>query len=296
MSSPSPDFITRSRGAPVADATQVGLTAAEMAACVKVRRLGRGIFGAVHLGLLPNGKFVAVKEIFVDDDRSRSETATKEDELLRRLSHPNIAQYFGCDWFNGADPDGPSLRIFIEFAPIGSLRYIVSTVKLTEPQVISYARQILFGLKYLHDQGVVHCEIKCDNILVDAAGTAKLADFGCSKLIEALAGRSRFDCTTRGATAFWMAPEVLRNEAYETKADIWAFGCTVVEMLNRGNVCSQLYYNGTPHIATVADLCPQNPDDASELCRSFLARCLVRDARDRAAVDELLAHPWISRS
>jgi serine/threonine protein kinase len=296
-------LVTRFATALVTDATDVGLTAAEMAACVKVRRLGRGAFGVVHLGRLPNDKRVVLKEIFIRD-RSPLEAAMKEAGLLRRLSHPNIVQHLGCCYFDDAgSPDGPSVRIFMELAEKGSLRAVVVAGKLTEPQAIYYARQILSGIKYLHTRSppVIHRDIKCDNILIDAANTAKLADFGCSKLIEIATGHSRLGCNTLTGTPFWMAPEVIRvtgGDSYGTKADIWSFGCTVVEMLNGGKVYSKPFANGMAAMHQIAneDLYPDIPGDASDLCRSFLARCLVREARDRAAVDELLAHPWITQT
>uniref|UniRef100_A0A2N9I832 Protein kinase domain-containing protein n=1 Tax=Fagus sylvatica TaxID=28930 RepID=A0A2N9I832_FAGSY len=100
---------------------------------------------------------------------------------------------------------------------------------LRDSQVSAYTRQILHGLKYLHDRNVVHRDIKCANILVDANGSVKLADFGLAKATKLN------DVQSCKGTAFWMAPEVVnrKNHGYGLPADIWSLGCTVLEMLTR---------------------------------------------------------------
>lgn len=80
------------------------------------------------------------------------------------------------------------------------------------------------GLEYLHDNGVVHRDIKGGNVLVAADGAAKLSDFGHSKRIESMAGES-----IRG-TPYWMAPEVVRGQGCTPACDIWSLGCTFIEI------------------------------------------------------------------
>ncbi|XP_024162277.1 mitogen-activated protein kinase kinase kinase 3 isoform X5 [Rosa chinensis] len=94
-----------------------------------------------------------------------------------------------------------SLYVCMEHAPNGSIRQLYQRSCLSYSRVSKYTKEILLGLKYLHDHNVVHRDIKCANILVDAYGSAKLADFGLAK-----------------GTAFWMAPEVfsakMKNQGY----------------------------------------------------------------------------------
>jgi serine/threonine protein kinase len=100
---------------------------------------------------------------------------------------------------------------------------------LMESQVSHYTRQILQGLKYVHSCNVIHRDLKCANILVTEFGNIKLAGFGLSIMedSQSLKPGSR--------SSYWMAPEIAnrRSGGYDSRADIWSFGCTVVEMLLR---------------------------------------------------------------
>ncbi|KAI5435906.1 Mitogen-activated protein kinase kinase kinase 1, variant 4 [Lathyrus oleraceus] len=98
--------------------------------------------------------------------------------------------------------DESNLYIFIEFVTKGSLLSLYRRYKFRDSQVSAYTRQILNGLKYLHDRNIVHRDIKCANILVDANGSVKVADFGLAKAIKLN------DVKSCQGTAFWMAPEV----------------------------------------------------------------------------------------
>ncbi|KAG5496766.1 hypothetical protein JIQ42_03599 [Leishmania sp. Namibia] len=254
--------------------------------------LGKGSYGTVHLGILTNGKLVAVKYVNVVSESPEALASVEaEVNMLRELSHPNIIRYFGAHTIQD------TMLVFMEFAVGGSLTSIVRKfTHLTEPVMQLYTFQILKGLQYLHDKGVVHRDIKGENILIDGYGVAKLADFGCSKSLANIANASQVGCGTLVGSPFWMAPEVIRSEAYGTKADIWSVGCTVVEMLNGGeppwreefdNVYSAMFYVGSTN-----DI-PQIPEETSETCRDFLFRCFERDVMKRASADELLQHPWL---
>ncbi|CAD2217956.1 Protein tyrosine kinase/Protein kinase domain containing protein, putative [Angomonas deanei] len=254
--------------------------------------LGKGSYGTVHLGILSNGRLVAVKYVnIVNESHEVLDSVKAEVDVLKQLSHPNIIRYYGAHLIED------TMLVFMEFAVGGSLTSILRKFsELTEPVMQLYTYQILRGLRYLHDKGVVHRDIKGENILIDGFGVAKLADFGCSKSLANIANGSHLGCGTLVGSPFWMAPEVIRSEAYGTKADIWSVGCTVVEMLNRGeppwreefdNVYSAMFYVGSTN-----DI-PQIPEKTSDLCRGFLHRCFERDVAKRATADELLSHPWL---
>ncbi|KAG5498807.1 hypothetical protein JKF63_03096 [Porcisia hertigi] len=254
--------------------------------------LGKGSYGTVHLGILTNGKLVAVKYVNVVSESPEALASVKaEVNMLRELSHPNIIRYFGAHTIHD------TMLVFMEFAVGGSLTSIVRKfTHLTEAVMQLYTFQILRGLQYLHGKGVVHRDIKGENILIDGYGVAKLADFGCSKSLANIANAGQVGCGTLVGSPFWMAPEVIRSEAYGTKADIWSVGCTVVEMLNGGeppwreefdNVYSAMYYVGSTNGI------PRIPEDTSDTCRDFLFLCFERDVMKRASADELLRHPWL---
>jgi serine/threonine protein kinase len=116
-----------------------------------------------------------------------------------------------------------SYQLFLEFAPGGSLADQVSRAGgLDEYNIQAYAADVARGLAYLHGQSMVHGDIKARNVVIGADGRAKLADFGCAR--KAGCG------PIIGGTPAFMAPEVARGEEQGPAADVWALGCTVIEM------------------------------------------------------------------
>ncbi|KAK4789218.1 hypothetical protein SAY86_020537 [Trapa natans] len=166
----------------------------------KCELLGRGYFGSVYEAISHDGSFFAVKEVSLLDQgpegKKKILQLEQEIALLSRFEHENIVQYYGTA------KDDSNLYIFIEIMK-DSLARLYKKYDLKESQISVYTRQILQGLKYLHDQAIVHRDIKCANILVDASGYVKLADFGLAK------ATTLNDIKSCKGTPFWMAPEVL---------------------------------------------------------------------------------------
>ncbi|KAF2320250.1 hypothetical protein GH714_026422 [Hevea brasiliensis] len=211
----------------------------------------------------------------------------QEIALLSQFNHPNIVQYYGTD------KDETKLYIFLELVSNGSLAEIYSRYHLKDSQVAAYTRQILHGLKYLHEHNVIHRDIKCANMLVNVGGTVKLADFGLAKVTEF----NNLIKSCKG-TPCWMAPEVVnlkRTGGYGLPADIWSLGCTVLEMLIRKPPYShlepaQVLYKigrGEP---------PPVPDFLSGLSQDFILQCLQVNPDDRPTAAQLLDHPFVKRS
>ncbi|XP_057998875.1 E3 ubiquitin-protein ligase UPL5-like isoform X3 [Hevea brasiliensis] len=260
----------------------------------KGRLLGRGSFGSVYEGYAAGGFFFAVKEVQLLDQGNQENQAKQciyqieqEIALLSQFNHPNIVQYYGTD------KDETKLYIFLELVSNGSLTEIYSRYHLKDSQVAAYTRQILHGLKYLHEHNVIHRDIKCANILVNVGGTVKLADFGLAKVTEF----NNLIKSCKG-TPCWMAPEVVnlkRTGGYGLPADIWSLGCTVLEMLIRKPPYShlepaQVLYKigrGEP---------PPVPDFLSGLSQDFILQCLQVNPDDRPTAAQLLDHPFVKRS
>ncbi|KAL5128572.1 Mitogen-activated protein kinase kinase kinase 1 [Glycine soja] len=250
--------------------------------------LGRGSFGSVYEGISEDGFFFAVKEVSLLDQGNQGRQSVyqleQEIALLSQFEHENIVQYIGTEM------DASNLYIFIELVTKGSLRNLYQRYNLRDSQVSAYTRQILHGLKYLHDRNIVHRDIKCANILVDANGSVKLADFGLAKA-------TKFnDVKSCKGTAFWMAPEVVKgkNTGYGLPADIWSLGCTVLEMLT-GQIpyshleCMQALFRigrGEP---------PHVPDSLSRDARDFILQCLKVDPDERPSAAQLLNHTFVQR-
>ncbi|KAK1354034.1 Protein kinase domain-containing protein [Heracleum sosnowskyi] len=243
--------------------------------------LGRGSYGSVYEGITDGGFFLAVKEVsLLDQGVQGKQSIYQEISLLSKFEHENIVQYYGtCR-------DESTLYIFLELASKGSLLNLYHQYKLGDAPVSAYTRQILLGLKYLHDQNVVHRDIKCANILVDTNGIVKLADFGLAKSTNLKEMQS---CK---GTAFWMAPEVIRKRGYGLPADIWSLGCTVLEMLT-----SQLPYHPLECMQAVYrignSIPPDVPASISKVARDFILQCLQIDPSSRPTAAQLLDHPFV---
>lgn len=162
--------------------------------------------------------------------------------------------------------------------------------------------QVLHGLLYLHDQGVIHRDIKGANILTTKEGLVKLADFGVAAKKDGLHESSVV------GTPYWMAPEVIELSGATTASDIWSLGCTVIELLDG----KPPYHKLQPMPALfriVNDDHPPLPEGASPVCiyrtagcfmlttlqvvRDFLMQCFQKDPNLRVSAKKLLKHPWI---
>ncbi|XP_041016336.1 mitogen-activated protein kinase kinase kinase 1 [Juglans microcarpa x Juglans regia] len=249
--------------------------------------LGRGSFGSVYEGISEDGILLAVKEVSLLDQGSQGNESVSQLEqeiaLLSQFEHENIVQYYGTA------KDESKLYIFLELVK-GSLLRLYESYSLRDSQVSPYTRQILHGLKYLHDRNVVHRDIKCANILVDASGSVKLADFGLAKA-------TKFnDLLSCKGTPFWMAPEVVnrRNQGYGLPADIWSLGCTVLEMLTR-----RIPYSDWEPMAALFKIGkgepPPVPDSLSTDARHFILQCLQAKPDRRPTAAQLLDHPFVKR-
>ncbi|KAJ1389657.1 Serine-threonine/tyrosine-protein kinase, catalytic domain [Sesbania bispinosa] len=249
--------------------------------------IGKGAYGRVYKGLdLENGDFVAIKQVSLENIAQEDlNIIMQEIDLLKNLNHKNIVKYLG------SLKTKSHLHIILEYVENGSLANIIKPNKFgpfPESLVAVYIAQVLEGLVYLHEQGVIHRDIKGANILTTKEGLVKLADFGvATKLTEA-------DVNTHSVvgTPYWMAPEVIEMSGVCAASDIWSVGCTVIELLT----CVPPYYDLQPMPALfriVQDEHPPIPDSLSPDITDFLHQCFKKDARQRPDAKTLLSHPWI---
>lgn len=162
--------------------------------------LGSGSYGDVYKGLTNDAFSFAVK-VAPLSEKGKQKQLDHEISVLSHLKHKNIVQYLG------KDKDEKNLYLFLEFMPEGSLSTVYHKYSLKESHVAAYTRQILKALKYLHSKKVIHRDIKGANILVNAEGTVKLADFGMAK------DTRKDPAISRKGTPHWMAPEVIKDGA-----------------------------------------------------------------------------------
>ena len=245
--------------------------------------LGKGAFGSVFRALnMGTGETVAVKQVKLADlPKSELRVITLEIDLLKNLDHPNIVKY------RGFVKSAEALNIILEYCENGSLHSISKNFgKFPENLVGLYMSQVLHGLLYLHEQGVIHRDIKGANILTTKQGLVKLADFGVATRTTTLHESSVV------GTPYWMAPEVIELSGATTASDIWSLGCTVIELLDG----KPPYHKLQPMHALfriVNDDHPPLPEGASPVVRDFLMQCFQKDPNLRVSARKLLKHPWI---
>ncbi|KFK38038.1 hypothetical protein AALP_AA3G062200 [Arabis alpina] len=258
--------------------------------------IGSGAFGRVYMGMnLDSGELLAIKQVLIAPNSASKEKTQghireleEEVQLLKNLSHPNIVRYLGTV------RESDSLNILMEFVPGGSISSLLEKFgSFPEPVIIMYTKQLLLGLEYLHENGIMHRDIKGANILVDNKGCIRLADFGASKKVVELA-------TVNGAksmkgTPYWMAPEVILQTGHSFSADIWSVGCTVIEMATGKPPWSEQYqqFAAVLHIGRTKAH-PPIPEDLSPEAKDFLLKCLHKEPSLRLSASQLLQHPFVT--
>lgn len=151
----------------------------------------------------------------------------EEVDLLKALKHVNTVAYLGTCFEENV------VSIFMEFVPGGSISSIINHLgPLPEIVFCKYTKQILQGVAYLHENCVVHRDIKGNNVMLTPTGQIKLIDFGCVKCLAwaGLNGTHSDMLKSMHGTPYWMAPEVINDSGYGWKSDVWSIGCTVFEM------------------------------------------------------------------
>ncbi|EKV19664.1 Protein kinase (Chm1), putative [Penicillium digitatum Pd1] len=268
----------------------------------KQRKIGQGASGSVYVARVkenaPSGVAselyrtygprcqVAIKQM---DLRSqpRKELIVNEIIVMKDSQHPNIVNFL--DSF--LPESSNELWVVMEFMEGGALTDVIdNNPVITEGQIATICAETCRGLAHLHNQSIIHRDIKSDNVLLDRVGHVKITDFGfCAKLTEHKNKRA-----TMVGTPYWMAPEVVKQKEYGPKVDCWSLGIMAIEMIEseppylNEEPLKALYLiatNGTPRL--------KKPEKLSKELKSFLSVCLCVNVQSRASADELLAHEFL---
>ncbi|TPX75468.1 hypothetical protein CcCBS67573_g03267 [Chytriomyces confervae] len=248
-------------------------------------KIGQGASGLVstaHPTYNPTS-VVAIKQMNLEK-QPKQELIINEILVMREARHKNIVNFIDSFLFQG------DLWVIMEYMEGGPLTNVVTQFDMTEGQIAYVCRETLEGLAHLHSQGIIHRDVKSDNILLGLNGEVKLTDFGfCAQLNEEESKR-----TTMAGTTYWMAPEVVSRKEYGPRVDVWSLGILAIEMVDgeppylHENPLRALYLivtNGTPGL--------QNPEKLSPLLKEFLGLALDVDSERRPRSRELLKHPFI---
>ena len=243
--------------------------------------LGQGGHGDVHLGVTGRGPNVAVKILNAEASRD-TDTVTRfkrEADTARRLEHPGIVRIVDVGSSRGRH------YIIMELVRGGSLRRLLDRKDAPPGKVLAVLAEVATALAFAHAQGVVHRDVKPENVLLTRAGRAKVADFGLARAID------QSSLTTEGrilGTAIYMSPEQVRGRRATAASDVYAMGIVLYEALTGArpfNADSQLGY-----LYQHAEVEPPRPvvrkGYPTALAALALA-CLAKDPADRPTMAEV---------
>ncbi|NXL25833.1 SLK kinase, partial [Setophaga kirtlandii] len=257
-----------------------------------IGELGDGAFGKVFKAQNKETKVLAAAKVIDTKSEEELEDYMVEIDILASCDHANIVKLLDAFYYEN------NLWILIEFCAGGAVDAVMLELErpLTEPQIKVVCRQTLEALNYLHENKIIHRDLKAGNILFTLDGDIKLADFGVSaKNTRTIQRRDSFI-----GTPYWMAPEVVmcetsKDRPYDYKADIWSLGITLIEMaqiepphheLNPMRVLLKIAKSDPPTLA--------QPSKWSSDFKDFLKKCLEKNVDARWSASQLLQHPFVT--
>ena len=219
-------------------------------------------------------------------DPDRLARFKREAQILASLNHPNIAAIYGIEEAEG------TRALVLELVEGPTLADRISKGPIPLDEALPIAKQIAEALEAAHEAGVIHRDLKPANIKVREDGTVKVLDFGLAKALDPSPASDPSESPTLTAaatqmgvimgTAAYMSPEQARGETVDKRADIWAFGCVLYEMLTGGRS-----FEGRTVSDTLASVLARDPDldalptNTPPAVHRLLRRCFEKDPKKR---------------
>ncbi|XP_076048131.1 sterile20-like kinase isoform X6 [Oratosquilla oratoria] len=258
-----------------------------------IGELGDGAYGKVYKAQhKEHHTLAALKQVKLEAEEDL-ETFMIEIDILSECKHENIVQLLEAYHFDGY------LWMYLEYCDGGAVDSIMADLDrpLTEPQIAYLCQNLCHALKYVHDNKVIHRDLKAGNVLLMMDGGVKLADFGVS-------AKNKNTLDKRGTfigTPYWLAPEVILCETfidakYDYKADIWSLGISLIEFAQMDppnhevspvRVMLKIQKSDPPKL--------DYPTKYSREFNDFVAKCLVKDPNQRPSAEDLLKHPFLDK-
>ena len=246
--------------------------------------IGKGAFGSVSLVTRKtDGKIYAMKRVNIGKlSNKEKESSLNEIRILASLSHPNIIGYKEAFF----DQSTNTLNIVMEFADDGDLEKKIKNnlkkrLNFEENTIWNWIIQLLKGIKYLHDNRIMHRDLKCANIFLMKNGLLKLGDLNVSKFAKL--GMA----STQTGTPYYCSPEIWKGKSYDYKSDIWSLGCIIYEICSLRPPFRGTSLNGLKNNVLNGHYLPI-PSIYSNDISDLISKMIVIDPIKRASANDLL--------
>ncbi|KAG7456961.1 hypothetical protein MATL_G00241460 [Megalops atlanticus] len=253
----------------------------------KGKLLGKGGFARCYeMTDLASNKMYAVKVIpqsRVSKPHQR-EKITNEIELHKTLHHKHVVK------FSHHFEDQDNIYIFLELCSRKSLAHIwKARHTLTDPEVRYYLRQIISGLKYLHNKGILHRDLKLGNFFVNENMELRLGDFGLAAKLEPVEQRKKTICGTPN----YLAPEVLNRQGHGPESDVWSLGCVMYTLLCGNPPFETLDLKET--YKCIKEVRYTLPSSLTPAAQKLISGILQKNPSDRLTLDQILSHEYFTK-
>ncbi|KAK3870832.1 hypothetical protein Pcinc_023976 [Petrolisthes cinctipes] len=258
-----------------------------------IGELGDGAYGKVYKALHRETKqLAALKQVALEEEEDL-ENFMIEIDILSECKHDNVVELLEAYHYDG------KLWMYLEYCDGGAMDSVMADLyrPLTEPQIAYVCKYLVEALIYIHENKVIHRDLKAGNVLLTMEGGVKLADFGVS-------AKNKNTYDKRGTfigTPYWLAPEVILCETfidakYDYKADVWSLGISLIEFaqmdppnheISPVRVMLKIQKSDPPKL--------DYPSKYSKEFNDFISKCLVKDPSQRPSATDLLKHPFISK-
>ncbi|XP_020346923.1 serine/threonine-protein kinase Nek4 isoform X1 [Oncorhynchus kisutch] len=255
-----------------------------------IRVVGKGSYGEVNLvkHKTDRKQYVIKKLNLTTSSKRERRAAEQEAQLLSRLRHPNIVTY--RESWEGEDCQ---LYIAMGFCEGGDLYHRLKQQKgelLPERQVVEWFVQIAMALQYLHEEHILHRDLKTQNIFLTKTNIIKVGDLGIARVLE----NQNDMANTLIGTPYYMSPELFSNKPYNHKSDVWALGCCVYEMSTLKHAFNAKDMNSLVYRIVEGKL-PQMPSKYDPQLGALIKSMLCKRPEDRPDVKLILRQPYIKR-
>lgn len=243
--------------------------------------IGKGSYSVVYRGRnMTTHKDVAIKKIYYQQNKKQN--IEREIKIMKKLNHKHIIKLYDYIYQNDY------IYIIMEYSDMGDLAHFLNGKPLKEKYAQKYLRQIAEAVEYLLDKNILHRDIKPHNILLTHDGNLKLSDFGFAKIFK----NDEMTKTICGSPIY-MAPEIIKNNKYNNKTDLWSIGVILYEML-----VGKPPYKAKTHIQLLHKIdnrpiyFPKNIK-ISEKCKNLIQQLLQKNPENRISWNDFFKHEWV---